>query len=305
MTAPASPAVSAAPGRLFIFGLGYSAQVLAARALALGWSVGGTVRGLSKAEELCGRGIETVVFDGASHTPQVAVALGDATHILSSISPPRGQDGALDPVLAHHAGDIVAAPDLVWLGYLSTIGVYGDYDGAWIDETASPDLDSPRARTRISAEAGWQALAQSRRLPAQIFRLGGIYGPGRSQLDALREGRARRIVKPGQVFNRIHVDDIAGAVLAGMAVRESRTVNVVDDEPAPPQDVVAFGADLLGLPAPPEVSFEGADLSPMGRQFYGANRRVSNARLKTTPGYGLAHPTYREGLRAVLAAETA
>ncbi len=304
MTAPADPGAPAVPGRLFIFGLGYSAQALAMRALALGWSVGGTVRGRGKAEVLRGRGIETTVFDGASHAPEAATALSDATHILSSISPARGEDGALDPVLAHHAGDIVDAPDLAWLGYLSTIGVYGDHDGAWIDETASPDLASPRARTRISAEAGWQALAQSRRLPAQIFRLGGIYGPGRSQLDALREGRARRIVKPGQVFNRIHVDDIAGAVLAGMAGRESLTLNVVDDEPAPPQDVVAFGADLLGLPAPPEVAFEDADLSPMGRQFYGANRRVSNARAKTTLGYTLAHPTYREGLRAVLAAET-
>ena len=293
----------AAPGRLFVFGLGYAAHHLAHRAIAAGWEVGGTVRTAAKAARLNENGIAAHVFDGDHASLEVAGAVRGATHILSGIAPPRGEDGALDPVLAHHARDIAAAPDLAWLGYLSTVGVYGNYDGVWIDEEAPPDLNSPRSRARLAAEAGWLALGRTRRLSTQVFRLGGIYGPGRSQLDALREGRARRIVKAGQVFNRIHVEDIAGAVLAGMAVRRSLVVNVVDDEPAAPQDVVAYGAELLGLEAPPEVAFEDADLSPMAREFYGANRRVSNAVLKDALGYRLTYPSYREGLRAVREAD--
>ena len=293
----------AVPGRLFIFGLGYAAQHLAHRAIAAGWQVGGTVRAAAKAARLSEDGIAAHVFDGEHASRDVADAMRGATHILSSIAPPHGEDGALDPVLAHHARDIAAAPYLAWLGYLSTVGVYGNYDGVWIDETAPPDLNSARARARLAAEAGWLALGQTRRLPTQVFRLGGIYGAGRSQLDALREGRARRIVKAGQVFNRIHVDDIAGAVLAGTAVPRSLIVNVVDDEPAAPQDVVAYGAELLGLDAPPEVAFEVADLSPMAREFYSASRRVSNAALKDVLGYRLGYPSYREGLRAVREAD--
>ncbi|MEM7568014.1 MAG: SDR family NAD(P)-dependent oxidoreductase, partial [Pseudomonadota bacterium] len=207
--------------RLFVFGLGYSATALARRALREGWQVGGTVRDAQKADRLRGEGIAAVTFDGAHPSRAAAEGVSGATHVLSSIAPPRGQEGALDPVLACHAPDLARAPSLRWLGYLSTIGVYGDHGGAWIDETAPPDHSSARARTRVAAEAGWQALGRSRRIPAQVFRLGGIYGPGRSQLDALREGRARRLVKPGQVFNRIHVADIAGLVLAGMAAERT------------------------------------------------------------------------------------
>ena len=291
------------PGRLFVFGLGYSATTLARAAMAAGWQVGGTTRDPAKAEALRGQGIDALCFDGQTASREVARALRDATHVLSSVAPPRNGDGALDPVLALHAGDIIAAPELAWLGYLSTIGVYGNHDGGWVDEAGPPDLTSVRARTRVTAEAGWQALGATRRLPSQIFRLAGIYGPGRSQLDALREGRARRIVKPGQVFNRIHVADIADAVMAGMEVARTLLLNVVDDEPAPPQDVVLYGARLLDVAPPREVPFEAADLSPMARQFYGANRRVSNAALKDALGYRLRYPTYREGLRAVMDAE--
>ena len=289
----------AVPGRLFVFGLGYAMRHLARRAIAEGWEVGGSVRTAAKAAGLREEGIAACVFDGENASRDVADAVRAATHVLSGIAPSRDDDGALDPVLAHHAGDVDAAPDVAWLGYLSTIGVYGDHGGASIDESTPPDLESPRARSRVTAEAGWQAVGEVRRLPVQVFRLGGIYGPGRSPLDALREGRARRIVKPGQVFNRIHVDDIAGAILAGMAVPQPLVLNVVDDAPTPPQDVVAFAAGLLELDPPPELAFDDAELSPMARAFYGANRRVSNAALTRTFGYRLAYPTYREGLRAV------
>jgi nucleoside-diphosphate-sugar epimerase len=188
---------------------------------------------------------------------------------------------------------------LEWIGYLSTTGVYGDRAGGWVDETAELRPVNARSRWRVEAEAAWAASG----LPVEIFRLAGIYGPGRSAFDRLREGRAQRIVKQGQIFSRIHVDDIAAALAASIAAPRPAVVwNLADDEPAPPEDVIAYAAELLGLPVPPAIPFEEAELSPMARSFYAESKRVSNRRLRETLGVALAHPTYREGLRAILAA---
>jgi nucleoside-diphosphate-sugar epimerase len=241
------------------------------------------------------------VFDGSSPTVGIADSIADATHIL--VSAPPDADG--DPVLRQHRGDIERANALSWIGYLSTVGVYGDSGGAWIDETAKTDATSARGRRRVAAEQEWLALAEARDARVQIFRLAGIYGPGRSAIERLREGTAHRIVKPGQVFNRIHVDDIATTVCAGIAGRGATAVyNVADDEPAPPQDVIVFAAALLHMPPPPEVPFTDAQLSPMAASFYADNKRISNARLRQELGVALKFPTYREGLRAILADET-
>ena len=190
------------------------------------------------------------------------------------------------------------APALRWIGYLSTVGVYGDHGGAWVDETTPLAPASRRSRERCEAEAAWQAFADARGVPLAILRLSGIYGPGRSPFDKLRAGTARRLVKPGQVFNRIHVHDIAGALIHLAASRTGGVFNVTDDEPAPPQDVVAHAARLGGFPLPPAIDFATADLTPMARSFYGENKRVSNSKLKQS-GYAMIFPTFREGLAAL------
>jgi nucleoside-diphosphate-sugar epimerase len=226
----------------------------------------------------------------------MVAALGGTTHLLHSIPP--GHDG--DPVLRHYRAEIAHLSTLDWIGYLSTVGVYGNYAGAVVDETAQPHPNNERTRARVVAESGWLALGEEAGRPAQVFRLAGIYGPGRSALDKLRAGTARRIVKPGQVFNRIHVEDIATVLEASIArPRAGATYNVADDEPAPPEDVIAYGAELLGIEPPPEVPFEEADLSPMARSFYGDSRRISNALIKSELGVRLAYPNYREGLQTL------
>lgn len=280
---------------LFCFGLGYSAQALARKLAGTGFRVAGTSRTGGEAS-----GTKTLVFDGLRPGHGVAEALAGATHVL--ISAGAGEAG--DPTLLHHARDLAAAASVRWIGYLSTIGVYGDAGGAWVDEDTPPKAWSERAKRRIEAEAAWLAFGEATGKRVQVFRLGGIYGPGRSALDDLREGTARRIIKAGQVFNRIHVDDIANVLAAAVDGRGRHNLyNVVDDEPGPPQDVIAYAASLIGLPPPPEVPFETAELSPMGRSFYSENRRVRNTRLKDDLGVRLAYPSYREGLAAVLAAE--
>ncbi len=211
-----------------------------------------------------------------------------------------------DPVLRHHGQDFKHAPSLSWIGYLSTVGVYGDSQGAWIDETTPTQATSTRGRRRIAAETEWLALGYCLRICTCVFRLAGIYGPGRSAIDRLREGTAHRIVKPGQVFNRIHVDDIAAAVCTAMLARRVHEIyNVTDDEPAPPQDVIAYAAELLHMPPPPEIAFEDAELSPMAASFYADNKRIRNTRLRQELGVALKFPTYREGLRAILAEQLA
>ncbi len=283
------------PIRLFVFGLGYSAGAFAeAMRDRTAWT-GGTVREAGRAERLRTKGIAAQVFDGKQPGSAVADALAGATHLLVSIAP--GEAG--DRVLAHHRADILAAPNLRWIGYLSTVGVYGDHGGGWVDEETPPQPRRGRSEARLAAERAWTALAAEREVPLGIFRIAGIYGPGRNAFVNLAEGRARRIVKPGQVFNRIHVADIAQALAAAAASPTTRIYNLADDEPAPPQDVVAFAATLMGVAAPPEISFDEAELTSMARSFYGENKRVSNRRIKDELGIALRYPTYRDGLTAL------
>lgn len=281
---------------LFCFGLGYSATVLARQLLAKGWRVTGTCRSRDRQVELSRLGIEAHLFDRDHRIGNLGALLEPATHLLSSVPP----DERGDPVLDSHRADIDAASQrLSWIGYLSTTGVYGDRNGGFVDEMSELKPTGERGRRRVAAEQGWSALHQ----PAHLFRLAGIYGPGSSALDTVREGRAKRIAKPGQIFSRIHVADIARVLEASMArPHPGAAYNVCDDDPAPPSDVIAFAAALLNVPPPPEVPFEQADLSPMARSFYDDNKRVSNSRIKRELGVALQYPSYRTGLPAILAA---
>lgn len=257
----------------------------------------GTSRSEEGTEALAAAGLGAHRFDGERPSSTAGASLRSATHVL--ISTPPGRDG--DPVLRHHRPDVVGAEALEWIGYLSTTGVYGDRGGGWVDESTPPDPGTSRSRRRLEAERGWGLAAEEAEACLQILRLSGIYGPGRSVLDRLRKGTARRIVGPDLVFNRIHVDDIAGAVAAGAAHPEVEgVINVSDHEPAPPSEVVAYAAGLLGMDAPPEVSVRDADLSGAALSFYEENKRVRSTRLESALGYRLRHPTYREGLEAVL-----
>ncbi len=275
---------------LLTLGHGYSAAALAA-SLGPDWAVLGTTRGPARAAALRAARVAPVDWDDAA---AVDAAIAAASHVLVSLPP----DSAGDPALARHGAALAArGPD--WVGYLSTTGVYGDRGGGWVDEDSALRPVNDRSRWRVAAEAAWAASG----LRVEVFRLAGIYGPGRSAFDRLREGRAQRIVKAGQVFSRVHVEDIAGTLRAAIAEPHPGAVwNVADDEPAPPQDVIAFAADLLGLPVPPEVPFEAAELSPMARSFYAESKRVSNTRIRDRLGVALRHPDYRAGLRAILAA---
>lgn len=285
---------------LFCCGFGYSARALARRLLKQGWNVSGTSRSAQGCAHLREQGFDAVPFTGDAPEPGVADRLSRATHLL--LSAPPGEAG--DPLLIHHGSDIAKAAPLEWTGYLSTIGVYGDQDGTWIDEDAPLNTSVKRNRRRIDAEQAWLEFGGRSGKSVQIFRLAGIYGPGRSAIDKLKQGKARRIVKPGQVFNRIHVEDIASAVEASIARPNPGAIyNVCDNEPAPPQDLISYGAQLIGVDIPPEIPFEQADLTPMARSFYGENKRVSNERLKRELGIELAFPTYRDGLRSVAAGE--
>ncbi len=269
-----------------MLGHGYSAAALAAR--LPDWRVLGTTRTPGAA---FGPGVEAVPWADAG---AMDAAIAGAEAILVSIPPADGRDPALQ-----RYGQALGKARAKWVGYLSATAVYGDRQGGWVDETSALEPVTERGRWRVASEAAWAASG----LPVQIFRLAGIYGPGRSPLDRLREGRAHRVVKAGQIFSRIHVDDIAAALLASMARPDpGRVYNLADDLPAPPQDVIAFAAELLGLPVPPEVPFEAAELSPMARSFYAESKRVANGRVKAELGLRLAHPDYRAGLRAILAA---
>jgi nucleoside-diphosphate-sugar epimerase len=281
---------------LFCFGLGYSATFLARQLAAKGWRITGTCRSRDSQVELSRLGIEAHLFDRSRPVGNLDELLSNATHLLSSVAP----DEAGDPVLDLHRAEIdAAAHRLSWIGYLSTTGVYGDRNGGWVDEMSELKPSGERGHRRVAAERGWLALSQ----PAHLFRLAGIYGPGSSALDTMREGRAKRIVKPGQIFSRIHVADIAQVLIASMArPHPGAAYNVCDDDPAPPSDVIAFAAALLNMPAPPEVPFDEADLTPMARSFYDDNKRVSNSRIKRELGVALHYPSYRVGLPAILAA---
>ncbi|KQT84086.1 SDR family oxidoreductase [Aurantimonas sp. Leaf443] len=293
---------------LFVFGHGYSAAHFV-ETLSRDSVQGVTVRSPEKAARLAAHGLRPFVYDGTGPGEGIAPALNRATHLLVSVppgheAPPGAAVGGAnqppgDPVLRWHADTIAhACPALEWIGYLSTVGVYGDHDGALVDEESAPKPVSARSRERVAAEEAWARVAETRRVPLATLRLSGIYGPGRNSFVNLAKGTAKRLVKPGQVFNRIHVADIAGA-LAFLAERRLGGVfNVTDDEPAPPQDVVAHAAAMAGIAPPPEIPFDAATLTPMARSFYGENKRVSNARLKAA-GYALRYPTFREGLASL------
>lgn len=278
---------------VFIFGAGFSAKAFAGASPPHAKIVG-TTRSPEKFDALRAEGIAPLLFDGTA-SPELSRALAATTHLVISIAPAD----AGDPVLSAFAGMIrTSMPSLRWIGYLSTVGVYGDYQGRWIDETADCRPVSRRSKLRVEAEEAWQSLAGGIGKPLAILRLSGIYGPGRNAFVNLENGTAKRLVKPDQVFNRIHATDIGGA-LWHLADRNLGGVfNVTDDEPAPPQDVVAYAADLMGVAPPPEIPFDAAQLSPMARSFYGENKRVSNRKLKQT-GYGFRYPDYRAALSAM------
>ncbi|MEL7177117.1 MAG: SDR family oxidoreductase [Pseudomonadota bacterium] len=280
---------------LLSFGHGYSARALTRLLLPEGWAVIGTTRSEEKAETLRSEGVDPLVWPSADMTD----ALARATHLLISAGP----DEHGDPVLAQMADKIVAkAPDLEWAGYLSTTGVYGDHNGGWVDESAALTPATKRGQLRVEAEAQWQAIPD---LPLHIFRLAGIYGPGRGPFSKVRNGTARRIIKKGQVFSRTHVEDIAQILHASInKPNPGAAYNVCDDDPAPPQDVIAYAAKLLGLPIPEAIDFDKAEMSPMARSFYAESKKVSNKRIKEELGVDLIYPNYRAGLQALLKAET-
>ncbi|MCJ2071617.1 SDR family oxidoreductase [Methylobacterium sp. J-030] len=278
---------------LFVFGLGFTGRRFAERARERFGAVHATVTEPAAAERLAAQtGFAMRAFGPSADDPRIAADLADTDVLL--VSAPPGEDG--DPVLARYA-EAIAASRIGWIGYLSTIGVYGDQQGAWIDEATPADPRSARSKVRLDAEGAWLALGARTGKAVQIFRLSGIYGPGRNPIVKLRAGRSQRIVKAGQVFNRIHVDDIATTLLASIdRPRAGAIYNVTDDEPTAPQTVTEHAAALTGLPLPPEIDFETADLSPMARSFYGENKRVRNRLIREELGVALAYPTYREGL---------
>lgn len=276
---------------LLSFGHGYSAQALARRLLPEGWRVIGTTRDPEKAETLRAQGVEARVWPGESLDTEIA----EADAVLVSAAP--GDSG--DPVLSRLRTSLAtAAPHLRWVGYLSTTGVYGDHGGAWVDETTELTPSTARGRARVAAESEWQSVPG---LPLHIFRLAGIYGPGRGPFAKVRAGTARRIIKKDQVFSRIHVDDIAQVLHASLTRPDPGAIyNLCDDDPAPPQDVISYAAELLGLPQPPAEAFETAEMTPMARSFYAESKKVRNDRIKTDLGIVLKYPDYRSGLRAML-----
>jgi len=280
--------------RVFFFGVGYCARRLVAREPWI--EASGTARTAERVAALRGEGVEAYGFDGACAEPRLERALKEAEAIVVSI-PPRDGMGA---TLGRFASSIAAAPVLRRILYYSTIGVYGDHRGAWVDETSATLTRTARGLARLEDESRWAAAARARGIEADVLRLAGIYGPGRNALANLRQGQARRIVKAGQVFNRAHVDDIAEVsrlVLTGGL--EGQIWNVADQEPAPSQDVVAYAAALLGLTPPPEERFGEARLSSMAEEFYADNKRVSIEKAKRRLGFRPAYPTYREGLKAL------
>lgn len=279
---------------LLSFGHGYSARALTRLLLPHDWRVIGTTRSEDRAVALMNEGTEPRIWPGADMVP----ALNAATHLLISAAPDENGDpvlGALHDEIAARAGQFE------WVGYLSTTGVYGDHAGDWVTEDTPLTPATKRGQARVKAETAWAAIPD---LPLHIFRLAGIYGPGRGPFAKVRAGTARRIIKQGQVFSRTHVADIARVLAASIAQPNiGAAYNVCDNDPAPPQDVIGYAAELLGLPLPPAEDFEDADMTPMARSFYAESKKVSNDRIKNELGVDLLYPDYKSGLRALLAAE--
>ena len=273
----------------FIFGAGYSGKAFA-HSNRNRLPITGTTRSLANFDALREAGLKPLAFDG-SLTPEIEAELAKTSHLVVSIAP----DEAGDPVLNAARDAIAAMPALQWIGYLSTVGVYGDHGGAWVNETSECRPVSKRSRLRVDAEREWLELGEKTGVPVAILRLSGIYGPGRNAFVNLANGTAKRLIKPDQVFNRIHVEDIAGALWHLANRNKGGIFNVTDDLPAPPQDVVEYAASVMNVPPPPEIPFETAQLSPMARSFYGENKRVSNAAIKAD-GYRFRFPDYRSAL---------
>ena len=291
------------PRKLFCFGLGYTAMCLAhLLARQEGWAVAGTCRTPEQQAAVRHGGFDAALFERTRPLARAAESLAGVTHLLSSVPP----DDPGDPVLACHGGDIAALGSLEWVGYLSTTAVYGDRGGGWVDEKTTPAPSGARGVQRRAAEDAWFGLRRRSATPVHVFRLAGIYGPGRSALDQVRAGTAKRIIKPGQMFSRIHVDDLVAVLLASMMRPDPGAVyNVCDDVPAPSAEVTEFACALLGVTPPPEVPLEAAALGPMAASFWADNRRVRNARIKDELGITLRYPDYRAGLKAIAAGEDA
>jgi len=277
--------------RLLSIGHGYTAQALARRLTPKGWHIVGTTRSSDKTDAIASTGVEPLLWSESDLAPLIAAF----PNILISAGP--GAEG--DPVLAVlHAQIVEAAPQKHWVGYLSTTGVYGDHGGRWVDETTPLTPSTTRGKARVRAEAAWQGVPA---LPLHIFRLAGIYGTDRGPFAKVREGTARRIIKHGQVFSRIHVDDIATALELSLYRPAAGAIyNLCDDDPAPPEDVIAYAASLLGLPIPPSIPFEEVDMTPMARSFYAESKRVRNDKIKQDLGWVPQYPDYRTGLNAIL-----
>jgi nucleoside-diphosphate-sugar epimerase len=293
--------------RLFCFGLGYSAEALIRRLKGKGWSFAGTCREEKTRARFAKRGIKAHLFDGERPLADAGKVLAGTTHLLISIPPGEEGEGAPDPVLRHHLDHLLAAKSAIkWIGYLSSTSVYGDAQGRPVDEDWPCRPTSTRSRRRLEAESAWLALARAPSpLPVHAFRLAGIYGPGRSELDRVRAGAAKRIDRPRHRFARVHVDDIANVLAASIAKPEPGAVyNVCDDEPAPPAAVTEEACRLLGLTPPPLQTLEQASqtMSPMARSFWRDDRFMLNFRIKSELGIKLAYPDYRAGLKAILKA---
>lgn len=278
--------------QVLILGAGYSGKAIAKELLPQASRITGTTRSPEKLDALKGLGIEAQLYDGQTISPELAAAMGTATHLVQSIAP--GREG--DPVLRlGFARMREMMPALEWVGYLSTVGVYGDHKGGWVDEQAECRPVSARSRERVEAEDGWLAFGAAAGVPVAVLRLAGIYGPGRNTFRNLAEGTAKRLIKPDQVFNRIRVEDIAGATALLIGKRADGIFNIADNEPAPPQDLVTLAAEMMGVAPPPQVAFDDAELTPMARSFYGENKRVSNAKLRQA-GYTMRFADYRASL---------
>lgn len=286
---------------LFCFGYGYSCSWLGHALLTQGdWSVAGTTRDSEKKITMRESGIKPFLFDSEHAIPDPLYILSDITHLLISTPP----SDAGDPAFLSHAQDIIRLPNLEWVGYLSTTGAYGDRDGGWVDENATPRPTTRRGSRRLKAEEQWLSLLEHN-VPVHIFRLAGIYGPGRSALDSIRSGVARRINKPGHAFSRIHVEDIVQVLVASMEKPSAGALyNVCDDEPAPSHEVIDYACDLLGIDSPPLIDFDSVDLAPITRSFYADNKRVKNDKIKSELNVSLKYPNYRIGLKGCVDYET-
>lgn len=284
---------------IFIFGAGYSSLAFVKHVESDNYNIAGTTRDEDKITELNENGIKPFLFDGETSNSDINARLKEVTHLLISIAPPRDTQGSdVDPVL-NVFGDVIRnkMPNLQWIGYLSTVGVYGNHEGAWVDETVSTTPVSARSIQRDIAEKSWLALSAAINIPLTIFRLAGIYGPDRNAFRTIEAGRSRRLVKKGQFFNRIHVADIAQAIKLAAHKKCNEVFNITDNEPAPPQDVVTFAHQLMQKEPPEKSDFETANLTPMARSFYGENKRVSNVKSKEVLGMEYAYPDYQASLK--------